>query len=382
MELTEHRGKEFSSNKEHEVVTLPPAGASDRGMGINNRGWVAGFTAREDGSREAILWLGERVIELGTLGGPSSMVPWPGVNDWGMVVGISHTGEVDSLNEGWSCEEGAFLPQTNPRQICRGFFSAWGTMYELPTLGGTHGFAAAVNNRGQVVGWAETPVHDPTCVGIQVLQFKAVMWEPLRGKTHELSPFPGDSASAATAINARGQAVGISGDCDQAVGRFSARRAVIWQHGSVQEIPNLGGTTWHTPMDINERGDVVGFSNPEGEGDPEGAFIAHAFYWRHGSDRVKDLGVLDGDGFSQAMGINNRGDIVGVSFGGDAGPRGVIWRNGRRENLNDLVDIGDDVILSAQHINDRRQITGRLTDSETGRVVAFVATPKRHRRHR
>jgi hypothetical protein len=97
---------------------------------------------------------------------------------------------------------------------------------------------------------------------------------------------------------------------------------------------------------------------------------------------VKDLGVLDGDGFSQAMGINNRGDIVGVSFGGDAGPRGVIWRNGRRENLNDLVDIGDDVILSAQHINDRRQITGRLTDSETGRVVAFVATPKRHRRHR
>ena len=100
-------------------------------------------------------------------------------------------------------------------------------MQALPTLGGINGYAAGVNDRGQVVGWAETPVHDPTCSAPQVLQFRAVLWEPRRHRKRELRPFPGDSTSAATAINNRGQAVGISGECDVAVGRFSARRAVL-----------------------------------------------------------------------------------------------------------------------------------------------------------
>lgn len=376
LEITEHRGKKIGHDVEYDVIALPSAGAMNRGMAINHRGWVAGLADVADGSRQALLWTGGSPIELGTLGGPSSSVPWPGLNDQGMVVGISHTGELDSLNEGWSCEEGSFLPETSPRQICRGFFWYRDEMHELPTLGGTHGFATAVNALGQVVGWAETAVRDPTCTGIQVLQFRAVMWEPLEGRTTELPPFPGDSASAATAINERGQAVGISGDCDQAVGRFSALRAVLWDNGTVTEIPNLGGTTWHTPMDINDRGDVVGFSNPEGE-DPEGAFIAQAFYWPNGSDRAKNLGLLGGNTVSQAMAINNRREIVGVSFGGTGGTRAVIWRHGRITNLNDLVDIGEDVLTVAQHINDRGQITGRLADHETGEVLAFVATPRR-----
>ena len=31
-------------------------------------------------------------------------------------------------------------------------------MQPLPTLGGDHGFATAVTDRGQIVGWAETTV--------------------------------------------------------------------------------------------------------------------------------------------------------------------------------------------------------------------------------
>jgi hypothetical protein len=46
--------------------------------------------------------------------------------------------------------------------------------------------------------------------------------------------------------------------------RQSARRGVPWQHGTVTKIPDLGGKSWHTPQDINERGDVAGFSNPLG----------------------------------------------------------------------------------------------------------------------
>lgn len=369
-----------SNPPRYDVVTLPSLGGTQsRGMAINNEGLVAGWSLQSNTRRQAVLWRGQTIIPLGTLGGPNSTVPWPGLNARGMVAGISQTGEPDTLNEAWSCEDGAFLPVTSPRQVCRGFFWYRDHMQALPTLGGTHGFAAGVNNRGQVVGWAETAQRDPTCVGAQQLGFQAVLWEPLRNRMHRLRPYPGHSASAATAINERGQAVGISGDCDQAVGRFTARRAVLWQGGRVTEIPNLGGTSWHTPMDINERGDVAGFSNPPLPGDAAGDFVAHAFYWRAGSDAAVDLGVLPGDALSEAFGINARGQIVGVSFGGTSGSRAFLWENGVMTNLNDLVDVAPDVIQSAQHINDAGQITGRLRHVATGEVVAFVATPLRDR---
>ena len=367
---------------QYQVVKLPSLGGTQsRGMAINDQGWVAGWSQRPDGTRRAALWREGSATLLGTLGGPSSTVPWPGLNDGGTIVGISQTAEVDPLGEDWACELAGFLPDDTDL-ICRGFVWENGAMRELPTLGGNHGFAAGVNNVGQIVGWAETTVHDPTCHpdATQVLQFRAVLWEPKSGsngkiKTTELRPFEGDSTSAATAINDHGQAVGISGRCDQAVGRFSAQHAVLWEkNGKATEIPNLGGTSWHTPMDINQQGDVVGFSNPPEAGDPEGEFISRAFLWINGALTARDLGTLDGDAFSEAFAINSLGQVVGISFGGLVGPRAFIWEDEVLTDLNDLVDIAPDVLLSAQDINDAGQITGRVLDGATGEVLAFVAT--------
>ena len=58
---------------------------------------------------------------------------------------------------------------------------------------------------------------------------------------------------------------------------------MLWnKNGKPTEIPT-SADTWHTPMDINAAGDVAGFSNPPGAGDPEGDFIAHAFLWTNGA---------------------------------------------------------------------------------------------------
>jgi probable HAF family extracellular repeat protein len=366
------------------VERLPSLGGTQsRGMAINNQGWVAGWSQRSDGTRRAAIWRDGSATLLGTLGGPSSTVPWPGLNDAGMIVGISQTREQDPLGEDWACEFGGFLPDDTDR-LCRGFFWENNLMRELPTLGGHHGFAAGVNNRGQIVGWAETLVEDETCdeQSSQVLQFRAVLWEPKRGssdriKTTELTPLGDDATSAATAINDDGLAVGISGRCDQAVGRFSAQHAVLWgKSGKPTEIPNLGGTSWHTPMDINRRGDVVGFSNPDEPGDETGEFISRAFLWIHGSAAAVDIGTLDDDPVSEAFAINSGGQVVGISFGDAAlGPRAFIYENGELVDLNDLVDIAPDVLMSAQDINEAGQITGRVRDGVTGEVFAFVATP-------
>jgi probable HAF family extracellular repeat protein len=171
-----------------------------------------------------------------------------------------------------------------------------------------------------------------------------------------------------------GQAVGISGDCDVAVGRFSARHAVLWDHGTPTEIANLGGTSWHTPMAINEKGDIVGFSNPPG--DAGGIFIAHAFIWTKARG-IRDLKTLPGDATSQALGINSRGQVVGFSTSGTGVNRAFFWQEGKLLKLQDLVPGFADSLVSAQDINEAGQITGRVFEKSTGKTLVFVATPVR-----
>lgn len=339
---------------------------------IDNLGVIAGFS-NETGNqtRQAVIWRNDSIIPLGSLGGPNSNVQWPGQNSSGMIVGIAETLEPDPHHENWSCT--AFFPTgVATGYACRGFVWENGTMTALPTLGGTHGFATGVNSRGQVVGWAETTVEDPTCDAPQVLQFRAVMWEPRRGQVRELAPLPGDSTSAATAINERGQAVGISGECNVAVGAFSAQHAVIWVDGQPEEIGDLGGDAWHTPMAINDRGDVVGFSNPAGI--PGDAFQPLPFRWSR-ADGVHALPLLDGDVWGQAFAINGTGVAVGRSCGA-GGCRAVLWQDGVVRNLNDLVPAGyPHRLTAARDIDDAGRITGNLVEQGSGRNLPYVATP-------
>lgn len=359
----------------YEVVNLGTLGGrQSRGNGINSRGWVAGYSDDVGNRiRRGVVWKDGAVIELGTLDGFHSNVPWSGVNNTGLVVGITETANVDSLGQRWSCTA-FFFPAAPTGRTCVGFVWESGVMKALPTLGGQNGFATAVNNRGQAVGWAETAVNDPTCTPPQVRQFRAVLWEPRRGTMRELRPLPGDSTSAATAINERGQVVGISGDCDVAVGQASSRHAVIWDGDRVTELENLGGAMWHTPMAINDRGDAVGFSLST---DPEDPGFRAAFWSRHGG--VQNLGTLEGDASSQAHSINARGQVVGISAGGEKGRRAFIWREGGEMiDLNELVLPGyAGTLLDARHISDSGVITGAAEHWATGDTVPFVATPVR-----
>ncbi len=352
-------------------ITTGLGGTNSRGLAINNRGDVAGFsTLPGNALRHAVLWQGGALTDLGSLGGAgtNSTVAWIGLNDHGTVVGLSQTADPEPLGESWSCSA-FFSAATATGKICLGFVWRNGVMSPLRTLGGNNGYATAINNRGQAVGWAETTVHDPTCNGNQVLQFRATLWETGRNRVRELRPLPGDSTSAATAINERGQVVGISGDCDVAIGQFSARHMVIWNAGQPSEIPHLGGTNWHTATAINERGTVVGFSNPPG--DMGGTlFIPHAFLWTP-REGTRDLGTLPGETTSLANAINARGQVVGVS-----GSRAFLWHDGTMMDLNTLVGPGfADRLASATDINDAGQITGRLVEAGTGRSLPFVATP-------
>lgn len=353
-------------------------GTSSTGNTINNRGLAMGSANLSGDSIEhATVWLFGLRFDLGTLGGPNSDIVFLNRNDEGEIVGISQTRTPDPLGEHWSCSA-FFPPDTAVGYTCLGFAWKWGEMSPLPTLGGNNGFAAAVNNERQIVGWAENKVHDPTCVAPQVLQFEAVVWGPKQGQIRQFPPFHGDSDTAATAINDKGQVVGISGTCDVAVGAYTAKHAVLWENGAVMNLGSLGGAGWNTPVAINNRGQIAGFSDLPG--DVSGGVLSanfHAFLWTK-ERGMQDLGTLPGDNVSEATGMNNQGQVVGVSY---PSSHAFIWQDGVMTDLNTLIPSDSPLFLiSTGDINDRGEITGQAcvvsNGACTSETPAFLAIPR------
>ncbi len=363
-----------SQQPSHYTITDLPSlgGTNSRANSINNRGWLAGYSnLAGNQARHAALWRDGALTNLGTLGGPNSAVTWSVKANSGIISGIAQTNMPDPLGEAWS--SAAFYPgPNNTGFINLGFIWENGQMQALSTLGGNNGFATGANSRGDVVGWAENTTQDATCVPPQVLQFRPVVWEKKHHQIRELPLVPGDTSGAATGINEQGEAVGISGICDQAVGRYTARHAIIWdKHGGVTDIGNLGALWWNTPTNINQRGDVVGFAGAPN--DPDGNFL-QAFIWT-AKDGMRPLGFLPGDVHSEAYGINEKRQVVGLSCDADGNCRAFIWEDGLMKDLNDLKPASYTALLEqARDINEAGEIAGRSLDPVTGRK-AFLATP-------
>src|SRR5213079_2108062 len=370
---------------QYQVSNLPSlGGTSSGGNSINDQSWVAGYSRMLDRNRHATLWRNTSLTDLGTLGGPNSSVTWNVKNTAGIIVGISQTAMTPEPNgENWSSAVFYSTPN-NVGYINLGFVWQQGQMRGLPNFaGGNNGFATGANNLGQVVGWAENGVHDPTCCCTQVLQFRPAVWTlGPPDQIQDLPLIPGDSSGAATAIHDNGQIVGISGICDQAVGRHTAKHAVLWENGTVTDIcPDAPAPWWNTPTAINQRGDIVGFA-----GDPrsvDGNFL-HAFIWtkEDGIRQLKPLKHRTPEHVdSEAYGINEARQVVGVSC--DANQvdcRAVIWDHGNTPtDLNDLKAPGYSAILaSAKDINNAGEITGRAVDPITGVLTAYLAVPVSH----
>jgi probable HAF family extracellular repeat protein len=91
------------------------------------------------------------------------------------------------------------------------------------------------------------------------------------------------------------------------------------------DLGTLGGR-YSQAEGINARGQVVGFS-------ATAAGHNHAFLWENG--HMTDLGTLGGTE-SAAHGINAAGEIIGSSTNVGGGGRAFLWRNGVMHDLGSL----------------------------------------------
>jgi len=208
-------------------------------------------------------------------------------------------------------------------------------MYLDQLPGDTSSAAIAINGSGRVVGWSSGSG------GI-----KAVTWNDA-GKVESLPSLPGSNSCRALIINDGGD---IAGTCDFSAGS----RAVLWKESSRDDAVDLGflpGDTWSIPTGMNNKGDIVGNS---GNGERHNAVL-----WPKNGTVIKNLGVLSGRVSSRALGINNDGDVVGYSEGGHSRDHAFIWtsKTGMRD-LNELVPSGSGfVLVQAIAINSKGNIS-------------------------
>jgi probable HAF family extracellular repeat protein len=243
-------------------------------------------------------------------------------------------------------------------------------MSALPTVGGNNGQASAINNSGQVAGYAENGIVDSTCpAGTTNNRIDLpVLWNKDTGKynAQALPTIGSDPDGVAFGINNQGQAAGYSGTCT------TANYAVVWENGIATPLQNLGDPGG-IAYAINSHGQIVGQA-VNSDGTPLAAL------WQNNT--VTSLGgLLPGDVASFATSINNQGQVVGSSFNSsNSWSRGLIWQNGVTIDLNTLFPASAHLfVISASNINDSGQIAGmavEMSGPHAGNIVhAFLATP-------
>lgn len=335
-------------------------GSSSFAQGINNKGQAAGSANLPgDTAFDAFLWQHGVMTDLGSLQGSGFSTTFTNPNDKGEVSGASNTQTPDPNGEDFC------FSFTN--RICLGFLWRDGVMEALPTLGGNNSYAYQLNNHDQVVGVAENTTQDPTCTAFN-LEAKPVIWQ--NGTVQELPTIPGDPDGWGYGINDQGQIVGASGICF-ANQPAASLHALLWPdgpNGGVIDLGNLGGTNSNIAFYISNRGQVVGLS-----GVPGGIYW-HAFLWTK-DDGMRDLGTLQGDVYSWANNINSKNHAVGTSFPATGDGRAFIWQNGAITDLNTLIPPGSSLyLLEAFGINNRGQIAGWGRDAN-GDIRAYLLIP-------
>jgi len=303
----------------------------------------------------AFAWHNGRLRDLGALPGNNSSAVFE-VNGSGVGAGMSETAITDP-HTGWPADHAIMFKG--------------GKVTDLGTLpGGYESQANAINDRGQVSGFASNGIRDkysffkvfggpgpcgPSGWGTQARSF---VWQ--NGVMRDIGTLGGPDA-VMTTQNTHGQITGQSwtnSTPNPATG-IPTLDPFLWASGHMRDLGTLGGTIGFANW-LNNRGEVVGLSDLAADQ------TAHPFLWANG--HMRDLGTLGGD-FGFANSVNERGFVVGGAQTADQNFHGFLWRDGK---MHDLPPVGGAPWAFGNSVNDHGQVAGNTTDAKGNERFAVL----------
>ncbi len=253
---------------------------ASRGTGINNSGWVTGYSRVADGSVHAFLYKDGAMQDLGTLGPRNYSRAW-GINDSGWVTGESMAcdqqhchphaflykdGKMQDLgpfgsdpskaeniglrinSRGWILGQG-----TNGNNY-HAFIYVDGTKYDLGTLGGHMSTGAAINGDGWIVGTSGTAAAPYALDHVYI-------FTPDMQDLGNLGSLPGWTSSLSAINNCRsmvGTTTDGSGQNSYAIEYGFPSRKLRNLNDLVDEAsPLFGQVVLESAVAINDRGQIV-----------------------------------------------------------------------------------------------------------------------------
>jgi probable HAF family extracellular repeat protein len=120
-------------------------------------------------------------------------------------------------------------------------------------------------------------------------------------------------------------------------------------------------------LGINNRGQIAGVSGVcANTAPPPYVSISHAVLWDRDGGAPLDLGTLAGGGPAGASAINDRGDVSGTALAADGSPQAFLWTPESRKPVQLEPPAGFVAAVNGccKTINDRREIVGFMFDAD------------------
>ncbi len=317
----------------YQVVPLGSLGGTyTRALGVNDAGMVVGVSSNTDETNLPFVWESGAIRPLPLLPGGTTGEA-TGVNASGVIVGRSNDASGQDRAVRWT---------RNPD-------GSW-NIEDLGTLGGTFARASAINDRGQVTGASQiAPPPPPQRQSSHAFLLDTTMSDlgVLRFSDSNAIVF-----SEGTSLNAMGHVVGFS----YPVLSAELDHAFYFDGTTMIDLTPRGFRPRMRANGINDSDVIVGeLADRDLTGGP-----SRAFFMSPGDATPQLVPTLDGHTDNAAYAIGNDGAIVGTSYGTgpDGDPRAFLWTRDGVFDLNALAGHPTPMVSEATAISPGGLIAG------------------------